>query len=87
MMVELTTMLHLDHERLYPYYLQANGQVESINWIFKTILQRMVGKHKSNWNIQLFSALWAYRTSSKTAARFTPFQLVYGLEAVIPIEC
>ena len=51
------------------------------------MLQRMAGKHKSNWHIQLFSALWAYRTSIKTATGFTPFQLVYGLEEVIPIEC
>ena len=35
----------------------------------------------------LFSALWAYRTSIKTSTGFTPFQLVYGLEAVLPIEC
>ena len=34
----------------------------------------------------LFLALWAYRTSAKTTARFTPFQLVYGLEVVLPIE-
>eukprot|EP00253_Pinus_taeda_P011497 PITA_11497 len=35
----------------------------------------------------LFSALWAYQTSVKTSTGFTPFQLVYGLEAVLPIEC
>ena len=35
----------------------------------------------------LFSALWAYRTSVKTSTGFTPFQLVYGLEAMFPIEC
>ena len=35
----------------------------------------------------LFSALWAYRTSVKTSTGFTPFQLVYGLESVLPIEC
>ena len=34
----------------------------------------------------LFSALWAYRTSIKNATGFTPFQLVYGLEATLPIE-
>ena len=34
----------------------------------------------------LFSALWAYRTSVKDAIGFTPFQLVYGLEATLPIE-
>ena len=35
----------------------------------------------------LFLALWAYRTSVKTSTGFTPFQLIYGLEAVLPIEC
>ena len=35
----------------------------------------------------LFSALWAYRTSVKASNGFTPFQLVYGLETVLPIEC
>lgn len=35
----------------------------------------------------LFSTLWAYRTSVKEATRFTPFQLVYSLEATLPIEC
>src|SRR3984885_5703930 len=35
----------------------------------------------------LFSALWGYQTSVKTSTGFTPFQLVYGLEVVLPIEC
>jgi hypothetical protein len=35
----------------------------------------------------LYSALWAYQTSIKTAIVFSPFQLVYGMEAVLPIEC
>ena len=51
------------------------------------MLQRTIGIHKSSWHLQLFSALWAYRTSVKSVTRFTPFQLVYGLEATLPIEC
>ena len=35
----------------------------------------------------LFPALWAYWTSVKTATGFTQFQLVYGVEAIFPIEC
>jgi hypothetical protein len=35
----------------------------------------------------LYSTLWAYRTFVKTAIGFSPFQLVYGLEVVFPIEC
>jgi hypothetical protein len=35
----------------------------------------------------LYSTLWAYRTSIKIATSFSPFQPVYRLEAVFPIEC
>ena len=31
--------------------------------------------------------LWAYRNTIKTSIGFTPFQLVYGLEATLSIEC
>jgi hypothetical protein len=30
--------------------------------------------------------LWAYRTTTKKLHRYTPFQLVYGKEAVVPTE-
>jgi len=35
----------------------------------------------------LFPTLWSYRTSVKNARGFTPFQLVHGVEFVLPIEC
>lgn len=35
----------------------------------------------------IFSALWTYHNSTKTTTVFTPFQLVCGLEVVLPIEC
>ena len=47
----------------------------------------MVGQSNSNWHLQLFSALWAYRTTIKTSTGFNPFPLVYGLEATLLIEC
>jgi hypothetical protein len=65
----------------------VNGQVEAINKVLKTMIQWMVGANKTSWHIQLFSSLWAYRTSVKTTTRFTPFHLVYGIEVVLPIEC
>jgi hypothetical protein len=47
----------------------------------------MIGIHKTNWHTMLFLALWAYRKSVKSTTGFTPFRLVYGLEAILPIEC
>jgi hypothetical protein len=34
----------------------------------------------------LSEALWAYRVSKHGAIKTTPFELVYGQEAVIPLE-
>jgi hypothetical protein len=35
----------------------------------------------------MFLALWAYQTSIKSSMGFTHFQLVYGIEAILSIEC
>jgi hypothetical protein len=68
--VELSSRLGFSHEFASPYYPQSNGQVEAVNKVLKTMLQRTVNKHKTNWHHMLFSALWAYRTAVKTATGF-----------------
>jgi hypothetical protein len=47
----------------------------------------IIGIHKTSWQTMFFSALWAYRTSMKSSTGFMPFQLVYGIEVVLSIEC
>jgi len=87
MMIELAAKLGLSHDSSSPYYLQANGQVEAINKVLKHMLQRMIGTHKRSWHLIMYSDLWAYRTSVRNTTGFTPFQLVYGLEAILSIQC
>jgi hypothetical protein len=87
MMSKLTGKWGLHHENSTPYYPHANDQVEAINKILITMLRRIIGTHKTSWHTMLFLALWAYRTSVKSAMGFTPFQLVYDIEVVLPIEC
>ena len=86
-MTELATLLKFRHKNSTPYYPQANSQVEAINHVLKMMIQIIIGNHKSNLNLALFSALSTYRTSAKTATGFTLFQLVYRTEAVLSIEC
>src|SRR3984885_10275600 len=86
-MTELTDQLGLRHDSSTPYYPQENGLVEVVNKVLVTMIGRIIGIHRSNWHNMLFSVLWAYQTSVKTSTGFTPFQLVYGLEVVLPIEC
>jgi transposase InsO family protein len=55
MMSELHIKLGFRHENSSPYYPQENGQVEAINKVLKTMIQRMVGENKISWHLQLFS--------------------------------
>jgi len=57
MMVELTTNLGPSHDSSTPYYPQANGQVEAIKKVLKHMLQTMIGVHKRNWYLILYSTL------------------------------
>ena len=45
----------------------------------------MVKTYK-DWSEYLPFALWGYRTTTHTTTGQTPFSLVYGCEAVLPIE-
>eukprot|EP00253_Pinus_taeda_P033022 PITA_33022 len=84
---DMAILFLFNQEHSSPYYPQENGQVEAVNKNLKTILQWTIDKNQSNWHVMLYSALWAYRTSMKTATSFTPFQLVYGMESIFPVEC
>nr|XP_009800548.1 PREDICTED: uncharacterized protein LOC104246437 [Nicotiana sylvestris] len=59
----------------------GNGEAKSSN---KLILNIM--KKKGLWTELLTEVLWAYRTMSKTSTGETPYSLVYGTDAVIPVE-
>ena len=40
----------------------------------------------TDWDNKLIDALWAYCTAYKVTTKSTPFQLVYGQEAILPVE-
>ena len=41
---------------------------------------------KGAWPEELPSVLWAYRTTTRTRTGETPFNLIYGTEAVILVK-
>ena len=62
-----------------------NGAVEAANKNIKKIIQKMTVTYK-DWHEMLPFALHGYRTTVRTSTGATPFSLVYGMEAVLPIE-
>jgi hypothetical protein len=75
----------IKHRRSTPYYPQGNGQAEATNRMLR-ILSKMVFDYGKGWSSHLADALWAYRGSTKTATGFTPFSLVYSIDAIAPIK-
>ncbi|CAL5375138.1 unnamed protein product [Camellia sinensis] len=69
-----------------PYYPKGNGQAEATNKSLIRILSKMMDEFGGTWSEQLIVALWAYRTSKRKPTQATPYSLVYGSEAVLPIE-
>jgi hypothetical protein len=56
------------------------------NEILCKIITKTVQGSMTDWDTKLIDALWAYRTAYKVTTKFMPFQLVYGQEAILPIE-
>ncbi|MCO5554203.1 hypothetical protein L7F22_007731 [Adiantum nelumboides] len=69
-----------------PYYPQCNGLVEKTNGVLCKIITKHVRDRPQDWDKHLTAALWAYKTSFKVSTQFTPYHLVYGQEALLPIE-
>ncbi|CAL5356133.1 unnamed protein product [Camellia sinensis] len=74
------------HHKSTPYYPKGNGQAEATNKTLIRILSKMMDEFGGTWSEQLIVALWAYRTSKRKPTQATPYSLVYGSEAVLPIE-
>ncbi|MCO5602979.1 hypothetical protein L7F22_057121 [Adiantum nelumboides] len=78
--------LSIKHVHSTPYYPQCNGLVEKTNGVLCKIITKHVRDRPQDWDKHLTAALWAYRTSFKASTQFTPYHLVYGQEALLPIE-
>jgi hypothetical protein len=69
-----------------PYYAQANGQAESSNKILIKLIKKKIEENPKRWHEVLSEALWAHHISKHSATKLTPFELVYGEEAILPAE-
>ncbi|XP_070026488.1 uncharacterized protein [Nicotiana sylvestris] len=76
------------HQRILstPYHPAGNGKAESSNKVILNILKKKLKNAKGLWPELLPEVLWSYRTRPKTSICETPYSLVYGTDAVIPVE-
>ncbi|KAK8703732.1 hypothetical protein V6N13_047378 [Hibiscus sabdariffa] len=85
MMERICERFKIKHHRSVTYRPKMNGAVEAANKNIKRIVAKMTTTYR-DWHEKLPFALLAYRTSVRTSTGATPYSLVYGTEAVLPIE-
>ncbi|RDX93694.1 Pro-Pol polyprotein, partial [Mucuna pruriens] len=85
MMAELCEQFRIKHHNSTLYRLKMNRAVKAANKNIKKIVQKMVVTYR-DWHDMLPYALHEYQTLVQTSTRATPYSLVYGMEALLPIE-
>ncbi|KAG8501253.1 hypothetical protein CXB51_003409 [Gossypium anomalum] len=82
---EVCCQFKIKHHNSSPYSPKMNGAVEAANKNIKKIVRKMIETYR-DWHEKLPFALLAYRTSVRPSTGATLFSLVYGIEAMLPIE-
>ncbi len=68
------------------YYLsQGNGQAKSSNKNLMTIVKKLVVDNQKTWHKKIHEALWVDRVTPKREIVISLFELVYGIEANLPL--
>ncbi|XP_072058029.1 uncharacterized protein [Arachis hypogaea] len=65
---------------------QTNGLAEAANKVILHALKKKLDDAKGLWAELIPEVLWGYNTTPQTSTKETPFRLVYGSEAMIPLE-
>jgi ribonuclease HI len=68
------------------YYPQGNGLAESSNKSLVRIIKKLLEQNARGWDSKLKFALWADRVTCKKSIGTSPFKLVYGTEAIFPVQ-
>ena len=64
----------------------ANGVVERFHRVMNASLAMMAANHKEDWEFYLDAILFSYRVTKNTATGFTPYELMFGRQAVLPMD-
>ncbi|XP_026450748.1 uncharacterized protein LOC113350856 [Papaver somniferum] len=76
----------IKHMFSIPYYPQGNGLAESTNKTLIRILSRTVHDNPRSWHEKLPVEIWAYWAFPRTSTGVSPYSLVYGADAILPVE-
>lgn len=85
-MQDVFDILKIEKISTTAYHPQCNGLTESMNKNLINVIRMYVNDHKSDWDLYLPFALFAYRTSISASSKYSPFKLMYGRECRFPTD-
>ncbi|XP_052728231.1 uncharacterized protein LOC108329042 isoform X1 [Vigna angularis] len=83
---EFYRKLEIKHVTSSVEHPQTNGQVEAVNKVIVSELKKRLGEAKGLWVDELQEVLWGYRCTPHGTTGETPFNLTYGIDAMLPVE-
>ena len=79
-------MAGIEHRVSRAYHPQTNGLDERMNQTVTNVIVKYLNPDQDDWDEHIDAILFSYRTSIHASTKFTPFYLMCGREALLPVE-
>ena len=86
LIAEICKVLHIEKSRTTLYHPQGDGLVERYNRTLLNMLSTTVKDHPHNWEDHIRKVCMAYNTCVHPTTGFTPFYLMFGRQARLPVD-
>ncbi|KAL7866135.1 hypothetical protein SRHO_G00113820 [Serrasalmus rhombeus] len=83
---EMLTMLGVKKSRTSPYHPQGDPQPERFNRTLLDMLGTLSAQQKSKWSQHITHLVHAYNCTPNESTGFSPYYLLFGREARLPID-
>ena len=83
---DICSLMGIQKTRTTAYHPQGDGQVERQNRTLQEILSTFVAEHPNDWDLFVDQAVYAYNTSCHESTGVSPYELLFGRVARMPIE-
>uniref|UniRef100_A0AAY4AVH5 Gypsy retrotransposon integrase-like protein 1 n=1 Tax=Denticeps clupeoides TaxID=299321 RepID=A0AAY4AVH5_9TELE len=83
---ELTSMMGIKKSRTTPYHPQGDPQPERFNRTLLSMLGTLSADKKQKWSQHLGHVVHAYNSTRNDATGFSPYRLMFGREARLPVD-
>ena len=86
LVTEVCKLLQINKTRTTPYHPQCDGLVERFNRTLLNMLATCTEDHPGDWEQHIRKVCMAYNASIQSSTGFSPFYLMFGRQARLPVD-